>query len=115
MEVYYLGRVPYRQTVTLQERIRARVQGGGDEALLLCEHEPVLTLGRSAAASDVLLDEKSLSERGIDCVRTSRGGQVTYHGPGQLVAYPIVRLRRGVVAHVEWLAAAVIDVAAALA
>lgn len=111
MEVYFLGRSPYEDTWALQEALRARVLSGGDEALLLCEHPPVVTLGRSASPSDVLVDEATLRARGITVVRSSRGGQVTYHGPGQLVAYPVVRLRRGVLAHVEWLAAAAVDVA----
>jgi lipoyl(octanoyl) transferase len=112
--VYFLGRAPYEETWALQERLRAQILAGGDEALLLCEHPPIVTLGRSAAASDVLVDAATLAARGIACLRTSRGGQVTYHGPGQLVAYPVVRLRRGVVAHVEWLAAAAVEVAQAL-
>lgn len=112
MDVYFLGRAPYRETWALQERLRDRVLAGGSEALLLCEHPPVLTLGRSAQPSDVLADDATLQRQGIEVCRTSRGGQVTYHGPGQLVVYPIVRLRRGIVAHVEWLAAAAIDVAA---
>lgn len=112
MEVYSLGRAPYQLTCALQERLRARVQGGGPEVLLLCEHPPVLTLGRSATTDDVLADERILQAQGIEVVRTSRGGQVTYHGPGQLVVYPIVRLRRGIVAHVEWLAQAAVELAA---
>lgn len=111
MEVYFLGRAPYDETWALQEALRARVLSGGDEALLLCEHPPVVTLGRSATQSDIFVDEATLQARGIPCVRSSRGGQVTYHGPGQLVAYPVVRLRRGVLAHVEWLAGAAVDVA----
>ena len=112
MEVYSLGRAPYQLTCALQERLRARVQGGGPEVLLLCEHPPVLTLGRSATTDDVLADEQLLRAQGIEVARTSRGGQVTYHGPGQLVVYPIVRLRRGIVAHVEWLAQAAVELAA---
>lgn len=112
MEVYSLGRAPYQLTCELQERLRARVQQGGPEVLLLCEHPPVLTLGRSATTEDVLADDQILQAQGIEVARTSRGGQVTYHGPGQLVVYPILRLRRGIVAHVEWLAQAAVDLAA---
>jgi len=111
MEAFFLGRAGYKETWELQERLRARVLEGGKEVLLFCEHPPVLTLGRSASPADITVDERTLAERGIEMVRTSRGGQVTYHGPGQLVAYPIVRLRRGIVAHVEWLAAAAVEVA----
>lgn len=112
MEVYFLGRAPYRPTCVLQERLRQRVLSGGPEALLLCEHAPILTLGRGASKDDILADAQVLQEQGIDVERTSRGGQVTYHGPGQVVVYPIVRLRRGIVAHVEWLAGAAVELAA---
>lgn len=111
-ELYWLGRADYEPTWALQERLRRRVLLGGPEAILLCEHPPVLTLGRSASGADLLIDEAGLQTAGVAVVRTSRGGQVTYHGPGQLVAYPIVRLRRGVLRHVEWLADAAIAVAA---
>ena len=111
-ELYWLGRVDYEPTWALQEQLRRRVLAGGSEAILLCEHPPVLTLGRSASGADLLIDEAGLRAAGIAVVRTSRGGQVTYHGPGQLVAYPIVRLRRGVLRHVEWLADSAIAVAA---
>lgn len=111
IEAYYLKQAPYEETWALQERLRARVLSGGPEVLLFCEHTPVVTLGRSAAAADVLAGAAGLSAAGVACIKTSRGGQVTYHGPGQLTVYPIVRLRRGVVAHVEWLASAVLDVA----
>lgn len=111
MEVYFLGRAPYQATWDLQERLRTRVLQGGPEALLLCEHSPVLTLGRSATDADILAGRDLLQAQGIEVHRSSRGGQVTYHGPGQLVVYPIVRLRKGVVAHVEWLAGAAIELA----
>lgn len=114
MEVYFLGRAPYRPTWALQERLRQRVLAGGPEALLLCEHPPTLTLGRSATSDDILADAQLLHAQGIEVERTSRGGQVTYHGPGQIVVYPIVRLRHGIVAHVEWLAGAAVELAAGL-
>ena len=110
-ELFWLGRAGYDQTWALQERLRRRVLSGGREAILLCEHPPVLTLGRSASAAD-LLAQGAAQAAGVEVVRTSRGGQVTYHGPGQLVVYPVVRLRRGVLRHVVWLAAAAVAVAA---
>jgi lipoate-protein ligase B len=92
----------------LQERLRDDLLAGrGPETLLLVEHDPVITLGRSARAENVHLPQPELARRGIDLVRTTRGGDVTYHGPGQLVGYPIVRLRSGVVGHMTAMARAV--------
>jgi lipoyl(octanoyl) transferase len=111
----WLGRVGYRETAALQERLRQRILDGDDaaEQLLLLEHQPVVTLGRSASTGD-LLQPAELARLGIAVERSSRGGQVTYHGPGQLVAYPIVRLSRGIVAHVEALCGAAVAVAGEL-
>jgi lipoate-protein ligase B len=99
--------VPFAPTAALQERLRADlVAGDGPETLLLLEHDPVITLGRSARPEHVHLPEAELARRGIELRRTSRGGDVTYHGPGQLVGYPIVRLRGGVLAHMTAMARA---------
>lgn len=111
MAVKWLGRVPYREAWALQEALRRRViDGEPAETILLLEHPPVITLGRAANPSNVLLEEAALAARGIELVRSTRGGDVTWHGPGQLVAYPVVRLHRGVVAHVTGMAEAVIEV-----
>lgn len=89
----FLGRVPYREAEALQARVRAAVHSGeGDEHLLLLEHPHVYTLGRNAAESDLVLGPEARAARGIEVAGTDRGGQVTYHGPGQLVGYPIVDL-----------------------
>ncbi len=89
----WLARVPYPSAWALQKRLAAeRAAGLIGDRLLLLEHEPVLTLGRHADPSHVLVPPEVLTERGIDLVRVERGGEVTYHGPGQLVAYPIVAL-----------------------
>jgi len=116
LAAYWLGRVAYDEATALQEAVRDRLlaDGGGpaDEALLLLEHPPVVTLGRRADRRHLLASPARLAALGVTVAASSRGGDVTYHGPGQLVAYPVVRLARGVVAHVEALAAAAIAVAA---
>jgi lipoyl(octanoyl) transferase len=89
----FLGTVPYGQGVALQERLREELRTGrGPEHLLLLEHPPVFTLGRSASPADVLAAPGWLAERGIEIAECDRGGQVTFHGPGQLVGYPILDL-----------------------
>jgi lipoyl(octanoyl) transferase len=90
---HWLGRIGYRDAWDLQKALaRARAQGRIGDQLLLLEHPPVLTLGRGADESHVLAPPALLEERGIELLRVERGGEVTYHGPGQLVAYPIIRL-----------------------
>jgi lipoyl(octanoyl) transferase len=91
--VCHLGRVPYEEGLAIQEQVRARVQAGElDETMLLLEHDPVYTLGRRSEASDLPMGEDWCRAQGIDVVRTPRGGKLTYHGPGQLVGYPIMRV-----------------------
>ena len=104
----WLGRVPFAAVAREQERLRELVlRGDGPETLLLCEHPPVVTLGRSANPAHVLASRDELARRGVDVQAASRGGDVTYHGPGQLVGYPIVRLRGGVIGHVTAMARAI--------
>jgi len=91
--VQWLGRIGYREAWALQkELVDARVTGAIDDRLLLLEHDAVLTLGRQADERHVLASPRELRRRGVEVIRVERGGEVTYHGPGQLVAYPILRL-----------------------
>jgi len=82
----------YAQALELQRVAASRVARGEAEALLLLEHEPVYTLGRNAAEKDILWSPERLREVSIDVHESDRGGKVTYHGPGQLVGYPILNL-----------------------
>lgn len=94
IEYLYLGRVPYDEALRLQEEIVAlRLAGRVDNVLLLLEHPPVLTLGRNARRENVLASDELLARRGVTLHEINRGGDVTYHGPGQLVGYPIFDLR----------------------
>ena len=114
----WLGRIGYRDAWTLQkELVDARVAGSIADRLLLLEHDAVLTLGRQASLEHVLASPRELGRRGIEVIRVERGGEVTYHGPGQLVAYPIIRLGdRGILVRplVAALEAAMIETCARL-
>ena len=98
MQVTDLGRMPYAQALQVQRATHAQVSAGTAPAtLLLVEHDPVITVGRRAAlrgqvARDLRVDRARLAQLGIDLQTTDRGGEATYHGPGQVVVYPIVRL-----------------------
>lgn len=86
---------PYREAWEIQRAVHARVSSGLDpDTWILVEHPPVITLGRAAKRDNLLLSEDALRARGVDVVETERGGDVTYHGPGQLVVYPIRKLER---------------------
>jgi lipoyl(octanoyl) transferase len=89
-----LGQLAYDEALALQTRaVAARVADETPDVLFLVEHEPVYTLGRNADPRHITADRAALAQRGIAVKQTSRGGQVTYHGPGQLVGYPILSLR----------------------
>ena len=89
----WLGRVAYPRAFDLQIAAREALRRGeGPERLLLLEHPHVYTLGRNASPADVLLSAEELERRGVEVAVSDRGGQVTYHGPGQLVGYPILDL-----------------------
>jgi lipoyl(octanoyl) transferase len=104
-----LGTVPYRDALALQLDIRARrLAGELPDTLLLLEHPPVYTRGRRAAPGELTLGENFYRARGIEVVQTDRGGRVTYHGPGQLVGYPIMAVA-DVGAHLRTMETAIID------
>jgi lipoyl(octanoyl) transferase len=88
----WLGRVDYDRGLDLQRDAAESVARGGGESLLLLEHDPVFTLGRNGTRADILLTPQRCAELGIGVRETNRGGKVTYHGPGQLVGYPILNL-----------------------
>lgn len=93
LRVLELGLKPYREVWDLQKKLQAElIAGTGEQTLIICEHSPVITLGTSAEASNVLAREDELKTHGIEVIKIERGGDVTYHGPGQLVAYPILNL-----------------------
>jgi lipoyl(octanoyl) transferase len=88
------GRVPYAEALALQDRLVARRRAGDiPDTLLLLEHPHVITLGTSARRENILIDDAAGALLDIDVVQTGRGGDVTYHGPGQLVGYPILDLK----------------------
>ncbi|MCP5045025.1 MAG: lipoyl(octanoyl) transferase LipB [bacterium] len=95
LRVEWLGEVPYRDGLRLQDEAIAAVRGGGEDRLLLLEHPPVITLGRASKRAHLLEDEATLAASGIEVIEVARGGDVTYHGRGQLVGYLISNLRRG--------------------
>src|SRR5262249_48718688 len=94
INILYLGRVDYSTALSLQETLVALVKAGRiGHTLLLLEHPPVITLGRNAGAQNIVASRDSLAGQGIELHETNRGGDVTFHGPGQLVGYPIFDLR----------------------
>lgn len=96
LHVVRLGLRPYAEVLELQRELAlARITGSIDhDVLLLVEHPPVVTLGRSASASHLVASPALLAARGVDVFEVERGGDITFHGPGQLVGYPIVDLKR---------------------
>ncbi len=107
------GRVSYADAWTRQLALHAaRVRDEVPDTLIVVEHPPTITLGRHAATQDILTDGIELARRGVEVVRTDRGGRATYHGPGQVVVYPIVSIEAlgvGVKSWVRLLEDAIID------
>ena len=89
-----LGRIPFAEGLDIQARVvAARKAGRIGDTLLLCEHPPVITLGRNSSRANILASDEFLAARNVELHEINRGGDVTYHGPGQLVGYPIIDLR----------------------
>ena len=114
-----LGLIPYEEAWTYQERIfdeliaakSKEMQQETSNYLLFCEHPHVYTLGKSGKDSNLLLNEEMLRQKGVSFFRTNRGGDITYHGPGQIVGYPILDLERfkiGIRKYIELLEEAII-------
>ncbi|HZN94048.1 MAG TPA: lipoyl(octanoyl) transferase LipB [Myxococcales bacterium] len=96
LRAHRLGLVEYEDGLALQERfVQARRAGSEPDALLLLQHPPVLTLGRGGKRANVLATPEALARLGVEVFETARGGDVTYHGPGQIVGYPILQLPPG--------------------
>jgi lipoate-protein ligase B len=118
VRVYWLGSVPYREAWALQRALVAAVRAGErPDSLLLLEHPAVFTIGRRGDGSMLLWTEAECARRGVEVVRTDRGGDVTYHGPGQLVGYPILdltRLASDILRHIRDLEGSLIAYLAAL-
>jgi lipoyl(octanoyl) transferase len=94
LHLIQLGRIPYAEGLDIQARVvAARKAGRIGDTLLLLEHPPVITLGRNASRTNILAGDEFLAARNVELHEVNRGGDVTYHGPGQLVGYPIVDLR----------------------
>lgn len=94
LHLLHLGRIGYREALDVQRQvIELRKQQRIGDVLLLLEHPPVITLGRNAHRSNVIVSDEFLAQRGVELHEINRGGDVTYHGPGQLVGYPILDLR----------------------
>jgi lipoyl(octanoyl) transferase len=103
------GRVPYREAFELQTRLHEdRAAGRIGDTLVLLEHTHVYTIGRRGSSDDVLWDLDTLRARGVEVIETDRGGMVTYHGPGQLVGYPIIGIGADLVGYVRKLEDAII-------
>src|SRR5260370_21608988 len=112
-----VGVLPSSDAYTPQQRIvAARKAGAIDDVILFCEHPHVLTLGRNASQKNLLASENVLRQKNVELRETNRGGDITYHGPGQIVGYPVLNLhpiRRDVHWHVRTLEEAMIHASAA--
>jgi lipoate-protein ligase B len=99
IQTIWLGRQPYQKTLNLQEEQRKKlIANPGNEKIFVLEHDHVITKGKRA----VILEDEKIGKKGIPIVETNRGGLATYHGPGQLIVYPIINIRRRKIRIREW-------------
>lgn len=92
MNIVDLGVMPYSEALAVQLECHERVRQGEEDTLFLVEHPPVITFGRHGGEENLLLGRAELAARGVEIVKTDRGGNITCHFPGQLVAYPVFRV-----------------------
>lgn len=92
-DIKNIGLTPYSEALKLQNQVHDEVSGGGNAALILCQHSHVYTFGKSADRNNLLINPEFLAKIEAEVHETERGGDITYHGPGQLVGYPIINLR----------------------
>jgi lipoyl(octanoyl) transferase len=107
-----IGLKPYAEALNVQQEVHQTIIDGGPDTLILCEHPHVYTFGKSADITNLLVDADFLKTIDAEVYETDRGGDITYHGPGQLVAYPIINLRKhgiGVKKYVETLEVSIIN------
>lgn len=94
LNVLFLGKCEYREALEIQYKLLEKRQKGDiEDTLIIVEHPPVITLGNQAEKSNIIVSEDYLKQQGINIIETNRGGDVTYHGPGQIVGYPIVDIK----------------------
>ena len=107
-----IGLKPYAEALNVQQEVHQTIIDGGPDTLILCEHPHVYTFGKSADINNLLVDADFLKTIDAEVYETDRGGDITYHGPGQLVGYPIINLRKhgiGVKKYVETLEVSIIN------
>ena len=103
MYAKYYGIVPYTDGLNLQKNYHQQIVDGAKDTLLLMQHPNIYTLGRRGKESDILIDSKELSSLGIEIQHTDRGGEVTYHGPGQIIVYPIINIKKSGIKPVDYI------------
>jgi lipoyl(octanoyl) transferase len=112
IQITHIGLTPYSEALITQQEVHQKVLAGNEDTLILCEHPHVYTFGKRADRNNLLITPEFLKSIKAEVYETERGGDITYHGPGQLVGYPIINLRKhkvGVKKYVETLEKSIID------